>query len=188
MNRGVDLWLATVCSVGLHVAAYAAFARLGPPAPAVAMPLFKLGESSVALTIMPSVEHVQSEKPDAPATEQVTFVDPEPESENDTRPDLPTDADLAEKGVRELASETVSVRPRYPLGSRLRNEEGRVRLRVLIGAAGGVNKVEIVESSGYRTLDKAAAEAFWMARFPPAPVAAGSRTMMFAVQFRLDDR
>lgn len=46
--------------------------------------------------------------------------------------------------------------------------EGRVRVRVLVRADGTVGGVEILESSGYPSLDRAASEAITRWRFAPA--------------------
>jgi protein TonB len=59
--------------------------------------------------------------------------------------------------------------PAYPRRSRRRGEQGTVTLRVLVGSNGGVERVEIAQSSGYDLLDDAAREAVrtrW--RFVPA--------------------
>lgn len=188
MNRGRDLWLATLCSVGLHVAGYAAVARMGPSVPVGGLQLFKLGHSSVALTILPPVEAVAEEIPEVGRPEPVAFVDPVHDPETKKEPVPAVDADLEDKGVMEYASESVGVRPVYPRGSRLRGEEGLVRLRVQVGPSGEVNEVGVVESSGYKALDRAAAEAFRSCRFPPEPEGSKARTLAFGVRFRLEDR
>jgi periplasmic protein TonB len=59
--------------------------------------------------------------------------------------------------------------PRYPESARVRNEQGTVVLRVLVGADGLVERVEVAHSSGFASLDRAAIEtvrARW--RFLPA--------------------
>jgi len=48
--------------------------------------------------------------------------------------------------------------PPYPSSARRRAEQGTVILRALVGVDGAVERVEIAESSGYRSLDDAAAE------------------------------
>ncbi|MBM3490321.1 MAG: energy transducer TonB [Alphaproteobacteria bacterium] len=58
--------------------------------------------------------------------------------------------------------------PDYPQLSRLRGQEGRVRLAVRIDAEGRVTELRIVESSGHALLDKAAREAVERWRFRPA--------------------
>ncbi|MGH7812537.1 MAG: energy transducer TonB [Candidatus Binataceae bacterium] len=59
--------------------------------------------------------------------------------------------------------------PPYPASARRREEEGTVTLRVLVGADGAAERVEIAQSSGFDALDEAAAETVrsrW--RFIPA--------------------
>jgi protein TonB len=56
----------------------------------------------------------------------------------------------------------------YPLGSRLRGEEGAVQLVVRIGADGRIDDLQIRESSGFTALDKAALRALRRTRFAPA--------------------
>lgn len=59
--------------------------------------------------------------------------------------------------------------PQYPIASRRLREEGTVRLKVLVNAAGAAEQVLIDRSSGYANLDNAAADIVkkrW--RFVPA--------------------
>lgn len=59
--------------------------------------------------------------------------------------------------------------PLYPARSRRRGEQGTVTLHVLIAASGAVERVELIESSGFRDLDEAALDTVrsrW--RFVPA--------------------
>ena len=59
-------------------------------------------------------------------------------------------------------------RPPYPLMSRKRHEEGVVRLRVRVSAAGRVETLQVHASSGHARLDLAAREAVAQWRFEPA--------------------
>jgi protein TonB len=56
----------------------------------------------------------------------------------------------------------------YPLGARLRGEEGTVRLTVRIGIDGRLEDLEINESSGFTAIDRAAERAVRRTRFAPA--------------------
>jgi protein TonB len=56
----------------------------------------------------------------------------------------------------------------YPLGARLRGEEGSVHIFVRIGADGRIDDLEIRESSGFTALDRAAERAVRRTRFEPA--------------------
>lgn len=59
-------------------------------------------------------------------------------------------------------------KPVYPVFSRRQNEEGKVHLRVRVGADGAALDVEIKQSSGFSRLDNAAREAVAKWRFVPA--------------------
>jgi protein TonB len=76
----------------------------------------------------------------------------------------------------------------YPLGARLRGEDGAVRLKVRIGEDGRVEGLEIRESSGFTALDRAAERAVRRTLFAPAtrneqPVA---DELTITIHFRLD--
>jgi len=62
----------------------------------------------------------------------------------------------------------IDVEAVYPLGARLRGEEGAVRMIVRIGEDGRVEVVEIGESSGFTILDRAAERAVRRTLFAPA--------------------
>lgn len=80
-------------------------------------------------------------------------------------------------------------RPRYPLSARRRGIEGRVVLRVFVGADGHVQSIDILHSSHHAVLDDAAVRALRRWRFEPArqaglPVAG---RVDIPVAFRLRD-
>lgn len=56
----------------------------------------------------------------------------------------------------------------YPLHMWDQNMEGETLLRVRVGDTGGVDSVEVVESSGYASFDSAAVEGARRLRFTPA--------------------
>lgn len=58
--------------------------------------------------------------------------------------------------------------PAYPKLSRRQGQQGKVILRVLVNVAGGADQVEIRNSSGHPTLDRAALDAVSRWRFVPA--------------------
>jgi len=64
-------------------------------------------------------------------------------------------------------------KPSYPIISRIRGEEGRVRLSAGIKGDGLVKTVRIEKSSGYERLDRAAVKALYEFRFIPSLLAAG---------------
>lgn len=63
--------------------------------------------------------------------------------------------------------------PRYPPSALRRGESGTVMLRIHVDAEGRAGDVEIIERSGSRALDRAAAEAALRWRFSPARDAQG---------------
>lgn len=76
----------------------------------------------------------------------------------------------------------------YPLGARLRGEDGAVRLKARIGEDGRVQGLEISESSGFTALDRAAERAVRRTLFAPAtrnnqPVV---DELTITIRFRLD--
>lgn len=91
------------------------------------------------------------------------------------------DADWLAKGVAGLASDAAGIRPYYPLGARLRGEEGTVKVQVCIGANGQVLECGVAKSSGYTSLDEAALKAVRRARFASAralPLRAKNNTVL----------
>jgi len=79
--------------------------------------------------------------------------------------------------------------PVYPMGSRRTGEEGVVRVAVEIASSGKPMDVEIVRSSGYPRLDRAACVALMQARFAPAVRYGRPSTSMktFEFVFELND-
>jgi protein TonB len=63
---------------------------------------------------------------------------------------------------------TLSAKPTYPRYSRLHREEGTTVLSVEILADGKLGNVEVIQSSGYRRLDRAAVEGMQNAELVPA--------------------
>jgi protein TonB len=82
-----------------------------------------------------------------------------------------------------------SIHPRYPMGSRIRGEEGPVRLSVKIDGRGRPIQTEVVRSSGFFALDAAAVKAVKGARFvAPAPGASReSFQTELTIRFQLKD-
>ena len=80
------------------------------------------------------------------------------------------------------------IRARYPLGARMRGEEGVVSVRVIVNAKGRADRVEVTESSRFPSLDRAAVEAVKRARFVTEggiPAAGGEAALAF--RFKLVD-
>ena len=108
------------------------------------------------------------------------------------RGDLETgdnDADVPERGERIPAAAVGLSKPEYPRFSRIHGEEGTVVLSVKILADGKSGKIEIVSSSGFRRLDKAAVKAMGEARFIAARIDGRNidSTKRIAFRFDLDD-
>lgn len=189
-----NIFASLAMSLVLHacVLAYAAFprsARNDRIAPAL-----QRGESAVNLTFV-SVRQIEKPSSPEPVRIIRADVRPEPEpetpviaaEETEIPPDAPieraasaapeqekghepeqaerSDADLLTKGVLAAALPASEIRPYYPLGSRMRGEEGAVTLDVLVVPPGLAREVSVVESSGYPALDRAAVKAAQSARF-----------------------
>jgi len=109
-------------------------------------------------------------------------------AQQNTEASVQKDADMRQKGVvceSRLAAEPL---PRYPRGSRRRGEEGIVSIKVWIDEKGNPQKVEVIKSSGFPSLDRAAVEALRKGSFVPAmknnkPV---DSTLTQNIEFRLD--
>ena len=77
-------------------------------------------------------------------------------------------AGLARQGVDWRAALAANPKPVYPERSRALGEQGRVVLRVRVGADGRALEVSVLQGSGYPRLDRAAREAVGRWRFVPA--------------------
>ncbi|NBO41488.1 MAG: energy transducer TonB, partial [Betaproteobacteria bacterium] len=71
--------------------------------------------------------------------------------------------------------------PEYPPMSVRRGEQGQVLLKVLIGADGLPQKVELLSSSGFERLDKAALEAAMRWRYVPGKRGGVAEAMWYQV-------
>ncbi len=117
---------------------------------------FREGKSAVDLTLLPAVSLVEKDKQEEKKEDQPAVKIPDAENIVQNQSSGEEDADLLEKGVVADYYGDADIRPRYPLGSRLRGEEGLVTIKVVFGSDGDVDHIEIVKSSGYGTLDAAA--------------------------------
>lgn len=81
------------------------------------------------------------------------------------------------------------IEPTYPPASRRANEEGTVRLKVLVDESGRPKDVQIAQSSGFSRLDEAAKQAVRRWRFQAAMNGgqAMSAWTQVAITFRLTD-
>jgi len=98
--------------------------------------------------------------------------DPAPAA--DTAPAVPAHGDTGSAHAAPFteprfdAAYLANPRPAYPPVSRQLGEQGKVILRVRVGADGSPRRVELERSSGYPRLDRAAREAVERWRFVPA--------------------
>jgi protein TonB len=81
-----------------------------------------------------------------------------------------------------------AIDPLFPIGSRIRGEQGDVRFQVWISAAGKLERTQILQTSGYPALDEAAERALKKTRFAPREVNGNSvaGTLTIVVRFQLD--
>lgn len=188
-SRSNDFLVSFIIAVLVHAAFGFGAAAFMARANDRIFPAFDPGESGLELTIQslprpPEPEHlvVFSE----PASSEPEQEMPEPEA-----PQFVDDsADALDKGVEGDVLVTCSkIKVPYPIGARKRNEEGIVTLRVQVDARGRARLVEIVKSSGYSALDRAAVKAAQAARYGSA---SGQRLpdsseTVFTIVFRLLD-
>lgn len=106
------------------------------------------------------------------STEPSAFASPsdtEPEVTKPTQATKPAPAQGGTPGVTERpVPDARNKPPKYPASSRRAKETGTVLLHVLINANGQVEKLSILESSGFDALDRAALAAVQDWRFSPA--------------------
>lgn len=84
---------------------------------------------------------------------------------------------------------TSQIHPNYPLGARLRGEEGIVTIQALISISGYPQSPSILKSSGYPALDRAALNAMQKARFVPIHKTAKpiESQMTLTFRFQIED-
>lgn len=164
--------------------------------------------SFVAQEELPVVMQAESAAVELPEPEKIepdpvpeTAPLPEPAPPEDPPPAPPTHQPVAQESVEQIASLLLqkgvtadarpahSFRPQYPRISQRRGEVGTVELSVQVDANGAVEAVQVVRSSGFDRLDRAAEEAAHKSRFVPAMrngVAVGA-TLELSYTFRLTD-
>ncbi|RMD63666.1 MAG: energy transducer TonB [Alphaproteobacteria bacterium] len=86
----------------------------------------------------------------------------------ETRPGGSKDGEEARSLPAHVGGGSSNPPPRYPYLARRRGQEGRVVLRVVVGADGRVHAIRVHRSSGYRLLDEAALDAVKRWHFTPA--------------------
>jgi TonB family protein len=108
------------------------------------IPAMDIAKSSRTLESKPQVE--------APQKKEVLKQDQETSLQTSTSKRF-TAVSLPE-GVTTQATPLSSQKPKYPKPAIVRNQQGKVTVRLLIDRAGKVQTVELIKSSGYRLLDK----------------------------------
>lgn len=108
-------------------------------------------------------EEVESRLPEDPFAEEAGRQAPPPMEPAPTRPAAPVAS-----GPSTLPRPIQQPAPRYPRDAYRRGESGTVLLRVHVGADGEPRGIDLVASSGSRSLDRAAVDAVERWRFAPA--------------------
>ena len=164
-----------------------------PPPPPPALPVRpSLAPPPVALAPEPVPQPTQT--PAAPPTLAATApvnaavsaiapVAPAPSVVVPAAPAAPTKVDLPTT----VADYQTKSPPVYPVMSKRMGEQGRVVMRVLIGADGVPQQAEVQQSSGHGRLDRAAADAVMRWRYVPGKLGGVPETMWFQVpiEFKL---
>ena len=132
----------------------------------------------------PEAERAEDPLPPDPTAPKLA--EPEPEREQMETPNIPPPSPPAPTVAPKQAKIDAppkphkAIKPDYPKGARQRGEQGEVVLEIRVNAAGIVDRVDVVSSSGCSELDEAAVRAARTARFTPAksggsPVASTAR-------------
>ena len=164
-----------------------------PPPPPPALPV-RPSLAPTPLALAPEPVPQPSLAPAAPPTLAATApvnapvsvtapVAPAPSVVVPAAPAAPTKVDLPTT----VADYQAKSPPVYPAMSRRMGEQGRVVMRVLIGADGVPQQAEVLQSSGHGRLDRAAAEAVMSWRYVPGKRGGVPETMWFQVpiEFKL---
>ncbi len=106
-------------------------------------------------------------------------------------PDGP-DAAAAREGYLRAIRALIERHKRYPRAALRRGQQGTCVVRVEVDRSGTLERVEVVRSSGFRSLDRAAVDTFRkrIRRFPPAPEALPGDPLVLEVPvvFRISRR
>lgn len=179
------------------------------------IPLFQAGNSALTLTSLsisvPAKNTLQTDRQAVDREAGPEFAaesDAEPESALEGDPDdfpaipaeklaatstskpqnqeMLVDADASLKGVSGFMAESAGICPYYPLGARMRGEEGVVKVDVSVGVKGQVLDCALAKSSGFSALDNAALKAVKCAHYISIsflPIQKNSKTVL---TFRFD--
>ena len=91
----------------------------------------------------------------------------------------------AEQYVKARAREKIKIS--YPVSAARKNIEGSVTVEILVDETGKISNAQVISSSGYRILDKAAMEAVMRANFIPAQLYGKkvSDTLKILIEYKL---
>ena len=164
-----------------------------PPPPPPALPVRpSLASTPLALAPEPVPQPTQTTAapptlaataPVNAAVSAIAPVAPAPSVVVPAAPAAPTKVDLPTT----VADYQTKSPPVYPAMSKRMGEQGRVVMRVLIGADGVPQQAEVLQSSGHGRLDRAAADAVMRWRYVPGKRGGVPETMWFQVpiEFKL---
>ena len=165
-----------------------------PPPPSPPTPAQRAAPAPTPLALAPEPVPQPTQTPAAPPTVAATApvnapvsatapVAPAPSVVVPAAPAAPTKVDLPTT----VADYQTKSPPVYPAMSRRMGEQGRVVMRVLIGADGVPQQAEVLQSSGHGRLDRAAADAVMRWRYVPGKRGGVPETMWFQVpiEFKL---
>lgn len=102
------------------------------------------------------------------------------------KPALFLNGDTRLKGIAGGLPADSGIRPYYPLGARMRGEEGIVKVEVQVDNEGGVLNCAVITSSGFPALDDAALSSVKKAHFVTARGEAPAENTRTVLTFRFD--
>lgn len=102
------------------------------------------------------------------------------------KPALFLDGDTRNKGIAGGLAANSGIYPYYPLGARLRGEEGIVKVEACVGANGCVRNCAVIKSSGFPALDDAAVDAVKRTHFVIARGVTQAKDSKTVLTFRFD--
>jgi len=173
-----------------------------PPPPQPAQPI-KHETAAPVVTNAPAVENPSEAPVAAPAKPTAQTPPPRPPAllEPTAKPDavpaqtagiVPAPAnELAKRDYGWLAEaiiRRVEELKRYPAAARIERAEGRVMVKIVLSEDGSVGEIEVVQSSGFPSLDKAAIETIRQAApfHLPHPLGRPQLTIKIPISYRLD--
>jgi len=130
-----------------------------PPPPKVAAPpppFIPPPEVPVTTNVPPPIQSMTNQQPPKQDFAKEPPKVEAPPGPKTVLPSTPTVVDLN------------ACKPDYPRASRMAEEQGNVKVRVEVGADGQFVKATVLESSGYKNLDRATQNGFSRCKFRPA--------------------